>query len=95
MSMNGLWGWDQDRLKKNIVMLEPIHVEGGKSTYDSDYVVPACQGDYGLESELIGYTVMYFDYGVIEDMFSSNLPEGSRFQVANGSRVPYFLQLRR
>lgn len=81
---------DQDRLKKNIVMLEPIHVEGGKSTYNSDYVVPAVRGITDWNQRIIGYTVMYFDYGVIEDMFSSNLPEGSRFQVANGSRSLIF-----
>ena len=85
-----IMGLDQDRLKKNIVMLEPIHVEGGKSTYDSDYVVPAVRGITDWNQNLIGYTVMYFDYGVIEDMFSSNLPEGSRFQVANGSRSLIF-----
>ena len=60
-----IMGLDQDRLKKNIVMLEPIHVEGGKSTYDSDYVVPAVRGITDWNQNLIGYTVMYFDYGVI------------------------------
>lgn len=81
---------DQERLKKNIVMLEPIHVEGGKSTYSSDYVVPAVRGITDWNKNIIGYTVMYFDYGVIESMFSSNLPEGSRFQVVNGSQSMIF-----
>lgn len=81
---------DQDRLKKDIVMLEPFHVEGGKSTLSSDYVVPAVRGITDWNKNIIGYTVLYFDYGVIEDMFSSNLPEGSRFQVVNGSRSMIF-----
>lgn len=81
---------DQEKLKRNIIMLEPIHVEGGKSTYSSDYVVPAVRGIMDWNKGLIGYTVLYFDYGVIEDMFASNLPEGSRFQVINDNQSLIF-----
>lgn len=81
---------DQERLKKDIVMLDPFHVEGGKSTLSSDYVVPAVRGIMDWNKNIIGYTVLYFDYGVIEDMFASNLPAGSRFQVVNGSRSMIF-----
>lgn len=35
---------DQEKLKTGMVMMEPIHVEGGKSTLSSNYVVPAVQG---------------------------------------------------
>lgn len=74
---------DQEKLEQSVIMMEPMHMEGLKSTVSSDYVVPAVRGitdDYG---KLIGYVIVYFDYGVIDQMFSANLPKGSYFQVIN------------
>ena len=76
---------DQENLKTEMVMMDPIHVEGGKSTLSSDYVVPAVRAILDKNRDIIGYTVLYFDYGVIEKMFASNLPEKSFFQVINGN----------
>lgn len=81
---------DQDKLKKNMIMMNPIHVEGGKSTYSSDYVVPAIKGITDWNQNLLGYVILYFDYGVIENIFSSNLPEGSKFQVINANKSIIF-----
>lgn len=74
---------DQERLETSMVMMEPVHLEGLKSTVSSDYVVPAVRGITGPGGELSGYVILYFDYGVIDRMFSANLPKGSRFQVVN------------
>lgn len=74
---------DQERLKTSMVMMEPIHLEGLKSTVSSDYVVPAVRGIVDSRGNLSGYVILYFDYGVIDQMFSANLPEGSYFQVVN------------
>lgn len=74
---------DQERLRTSMVMMEPIHLEGLKSTISSDYVVPAVRGIVDFDEELAGYVILYFDYGVIDQMFSANLPEGSMFQVVN------------
>lgn len=74
---------DQERLKTSMVMMEPVHLEGLKSTVSSDYVVPAVRGITDSGGELSGYVILYFDYGVIDKMFSANLPEGSLFQVVN------------
>lgn len=81
---------DQEKLKWSMVMLEPFHVEGGKSTLSSDYVVPAVRGILDSNRNIIGYTILYFDYGVIEQMFSANLPEGSEFQVVNENQALIF-----
>lgn len=81
---------DGDKLKKNVVMMDPIYVEGGKSTLSSDYVVPAVRAILDRNREPIGYVVLYFDYGVIEKMFAANLPEGSSFQVVNENRSMIF-----
>lgn len=74
---------NQERLKTSMVMMEPIHLEGLKSTVSSDYVVPAVRGIVDSRGNLSGYVILYFDYGVIDQMFSANLPEGSYFQVVN------------
>lgn len=74
---------DQERLKTSMVMMEPVHLEGLKSTVSSDYVVPAVRGITDSGGELSGYVILYFDYGVIDRMFSANLPDGSLFQVVN------------
>lgn len=74
---------DQERLRTSMVMMEPIHLEGMKSTISSDYVVPAVRGIVDSNEELSGYVILYFDYGVIDQMFSANLPAGSMFQVVN------------
>lgn len=74
---------DQERLRTSMVMMDPIHLEGLKSTVSSDYVVPAVRGIVDAKGELSGYVILYFDYGVIDQMFSANLPEGSYFQVVN------------
>lgn len=81
---------DQERLKTSMVMMDPIHLEGLKSTVASDYVVPAVRGIVGSEEELTGYVILYFDYGVIDQMFSANLPEGSMFQVVNEQNALIF-----
>lgn len=91
---------DQEQLKRSMVMMEPLHLEGLKSTISSDYVLPAVRGVVNDNEEIIGYVILYFDYGVIDQMFSANLPEGSFFQVVNeknalifsnsGKNVSYF-----
>lgn len=74
---------DQGKLKFSMVMMEPLHLEALKSTVSSDYVLPAVRGIVDGGGQIIGYVILYFDYGVIDQMFSANLPEGSFFQVVN------------
>lgn len=81
---------DQEQLRHSMVMMEPLHLEGLKSTVSSDYVLPAVRGIVNDEEEIIGYVILYFDYGVIDQMFSANLPEGSFFQVVNEKNALIF-----
>lgn len=74
---------DQEKLRYSMVMMDPIHLEGLKFTVSSDYVVPAVRGIVDSDDNIIGYVILYFDYGVIDQMFSANLPDGSYFQVVN------------
>ncbi len=77
-------------LKYSMVMMEPLHLEGSKSTISSDYVLPGVRGIVNRFDQLIGYVVVYFDYGVIEQMFSDYMPDGSFFQVVNESGALIF-----
>lgn len=74
---------DQDKLKTTVMMMEPMHMEGLKSTVSSDYVVPAVRAITDAKEQTIGYVIVYFDYGVIDQMFSSSLPQNSYFEVVN------------
>lgn len=74
---------DQEKLRYSMVMMEPLHLEGLKSTVSSDYVLPAVRGIVDDSGQVMGYVILYFDYGVIDQMFSANLPQGSLFQVVN------------
>lgn len=76
---------EPDRLKYSMTMLEPLHLEDTKSTVSSDYVLPGVRGIADRSGNIIGYVVIYFDYGVIDQMFSDYLPAGSYFQVSNDS----------
>ena len=81
---------EKEELRYSMVMLDPIHLEGLKSTVSSDYVVPAVRGIVGRAGEVIGVVILYFDYGVIEQMFSVNLPQGSYFKVINRQGAEIF-----
>lgn len=72
---------DQERLKYSMVMMEPLCLEGLKSTVSSSYVLPAVRGIVDDGGNVIGYIILYFDYGVIDQMFSANLPQGSLFRL--------------
>lgn len=76
---------EPDRLKYSMTMLEPLHLEDTKSTVSSDYVLPGVRGIVDRSGNIIGYVVIYFDYGVIDQVFSDYLPVGSYFQVSNDS----------
>ena len=71
---------DKEKLKTSMIMLSPMRVEGTWIKLKSDYVIPAVRGIVNPETqELIGYTILYFDYSLVETMFSNNLPKGSLF----------------
>jgi sensor histidine kinase YesM len=75
---------DKTKIKTSMVMLDPMQIEGSWIKLKSDYVIPAVRGIIDPETnELLGYTILYFDYSLLETMFSDNLPEGSFFQVTN------------
>ena len=81
---------EQDELKTKVAVMNPIHVIEGKSTLSSEYAVPVVRAILNRKREPVGYVILYFDYGVIEKMFSSTLPEGSRLQVINQKKSVIF-----
>ncbi len=81
---------DQDTLKTTVIMMDPMYLEGATSTATSNYVIPAVRGIVDENYEVIGYVVLYFDYGVIEDKLSTDLPDGSYFKVLNQQGVEIY-----
>ena len=81
---------NQEELKTKMIMMDPIHAEASESTISSDYVVPAVRGILDKKRDVIGYAILYFDYGVIEQIFAANLPAGSHFQVINRNQSMIF-----
>jgi sensor histidine kinase YesM len=74
---------DPEVLRRSMVMMSPLHVDGTWTSLSSDYVVPSVRAILDSRQQVIGYTVLYFDYSVIESMFSEYLPANSQFQVTN------------
>lgn len=85
---------DQKKLKYSMVMMEPMHLEDLKSTVSSDYVLPAVRGIVDGSGNIMGYVILYFDYKVIDQMFSANLPQGSLFQVVNEQDAVIFSNIK-
>ena len=46
-------------------------------------MVPAVRAITDDKENIIGYVIVYFDYSVIDQMFSVNLPKNSYFEVIN------------
>lgn len=68
---------------QHMVMLPPVAADLARGKSLGEFVVPAvrCIGDG--KGGLLGYAVMYFDYSVIEKMFSDSLPAKSIFRVTD------------
>jgi sensor histidine kinase YesM len=75
---------DEEKLKTSMIMLSPMRVEGTWIKLKSDFVIPAVRGIMNPETqEIIGYVLLYFDYSLLETMFTNNLPNESLFQVTD------------
>ena len=70
-------------LSQSMVMMSPLHVDSTWLCLSSDFVVPSVRAILDVNRRIVGYAVLYFDYSVIEQMFTDNLPLGSLFQVQN------------
>ena len=80
---------DQE-LSQSMVMMSPLHVDSTWLCLSSDFVVPSVRAILDVNRRIVGYAVLYFDYSVIEQMFTDNLPLGSLFQVQNDRREMIF-----
>ena len=72
-----------ETIGKSMVMMSPVPTTGTWFNMKSNFVVPAVRAITDERQNIIGYAIMYFDYSVIEDIFSNNLPINSRFQVTD------------
>lgn len=77
-------------LSQSMVMMSPLHVDSTWLCLSSDFVVPSVRAILDVNRRIVGYAVLYFDYSVIEQMFTDNLPLGSLFQVQNDRQEMIF-----
>lgn len=81
---------DEARLKQSMVMMSPLRVGKDRIDLSSGFVVPSVRAILDARRQVVGYAVLYFDYSVIEQMFSDHLPDGSLFQVQNSRQEMIF-----
>lgn len=74
---------DQEEVTRSMVLMDPVSTDSTWINLHSDYVIPAVRAVLNSSNQIVGYTILYFDYSVIETMFAGNLPEGSKFYVTN------------
>lgn len=72
---------DKGEISTSMEMLEPMKVEGTWTKLHSEYVIPAVRAILNANHETIGYTLLFFDYSLFEQMFSDNLPQGSLCRI--------------
>lgn len=65
--------------ERKMVLLPPINFDS--SIAQKRYVVPAVRNIMSLDWNLVGYVIIYFDYTIIKDIFTNNLPPNSIFSV--------------
>jgi sensor histidine kinase YesM len=65
--------------ERRIVLLPPVDYDS--STTQQRFVVPAVRNIISIDENLVGFVIIYFDYAIIKDIFSNNLPPNSIFEV--------------
>jgi sensor histidine kinase YesM len=67
--------------ERRMVLLPPVNFGNTRPKYQSQFVVPAVRNILSNAGDLAGYVIIYFDYAIIRDIFSNNLPRNSIFNV--------------
>jgi two-component system sensor histidine kinase YesM len=67
--------------ERRMILLPPVSFGSIRSKYQSQFVVPAVRNILSNAGDLVGYVIIYFDYAIIRDIFSNNLPRNSIFNV--------------
>jgi sensor histidine kinase YesM len=62
-------------------LLPPVGFKEYKRQNQERFVLPVIRSISTSDNTIVGYVIIYFDYGVIHDIFSTNLPQGSKFEV--------------
>jgi sensor histidine kinase YesM len=65
--------------ERRMVLLPPVNYDS--STTLKRFVVPAVRNIMSIDGNLVGFVIIYFDYAIIREIFSNNLPPDSIFEV--------------
>jgi two-component system sensor histidine kinase YesM len=80
--ISGLGVYGVSESGSRMVLLPPVD-SGSPAGLRGQFIVPAVRSITNLEGESVGFVIVYFDYAVIREIFSDNLPEGSIFTVTD------------
>lgn len=69
-------------LSRKAVTLLPIKAEAN-STVNLTYLVPVVKTITDNYENVLGYTVVFFDYKIIEEIFGVGLPQNSKLQIVD------------
>jgi sensor histidine kinase YesM len=64
--------------ERRMILLPPVDYGTKRQNH---FVVPAVRNIINIEGESVGFVIIYFDYAIIKDIFSNNLPPNSIFEV--------------
>jgi sensor histidine kinase YesM len=67
--------------ERRMILLPPVDYGPVGIGRQNHFVVPAVRNIINIEGELVGFVIIYFDYAIIKDIFSNNLPPNSIFEV--------------
>ena len=65
--------------ERHMILLPPV--EYTLSANQSHFIIPAVRSITSIDRVLLGHVIIYFDYLIVRDMFSNNLPQNSIFVV--------------
>jgi two-component system sensor histidine kinase YesM len=69
--------------ERRMVLLPPVDYGPVGIGRQNHFVVPAVRNIINIEGDSVGFVIIYFDYAIINDIFSNNLPPNSIFEVSD------------
>jgi two-component system sensor histidine kinase YesM len=69
--------------ERRMILLPPVNYGLVAANRQNHFVVPAVRNIMDIEGKPVGFVIIYFDYMIIKDIFSNNLPPDSIFEVSD------------
>jgi sensor histidine kinase YesM len=67
--------------ERHMILFPPVEQDLVSPGKQNHFVVPAVRNIMHFDGDLVGFVIIYFDYAIIRNIFSNNLPQNSIFEV--------------